>query len=104
MTTWEQVQQTIAGFVSITNDWDGLDAPAPGLAAIDKARRWATFLKQWGAPPPDRVLVGVNANIFLEWEDGSEYREIEFDVVGHAVATRLKEHSGDQPACTQVVL
>lgn len=74
--TWADAYAMLAGFRSLQPDWDGEGGEPPSVATIDNAAAYARWCESAGMEPPARVVVGVNADILLEWwtETGG-YRE-----------------------------
>lgn len=80
-------------FRSLEDDWDGDGSCAPGADLADGAISLAQCLQKQGYGPPDRVVVGVNGTIFLEWHAVEGYYEVEVHSPTEAEARWVREGS-----------
>ena len=64
---WQTVIDELREFRSLTDDWDGDGAIAPGVAVVDTALSKAIRLRHDYHSPPDRVIAGVNGTVIFEW-------------------------------------
>jgi|GEM_PF-1809044 len=64
---WKKVMQELRDMRSLSDDWDGDGAVAPGVAVVDTALTQAIRLRSQYHNPPDRVIAGVNGSVLLEW-------------------------------------
>jgi hypothetical protein len=61
----------------LTPGWDSYEAPPPGGAAIDHARRVLESLMDWDGSPPVRVIPSVEGGVLLAFSNGARYADIE---------------------------
>ena len=66
-TAWQSVMAELLELRSLSDDWDGDGAVAPGFAVVDSALTQAIRLRTKYHNPPDRVIAGVNGSVLLEW-------------------------------------
>lgn len=66
-TAWQSVMVELREMRSLSDDWDGDGAIAPGVAVVDTALAQAIRLRSEYHNPPDRVIAGVNGSVVLEW-------------------------------------
>lgn len=64
---WKNVMAELRDMRSLSDDWDGDGAVAPGVAVVDTALTQAIRLRSEYHNPPDRVIAGVNGSVLLEW-------------------------------------
>lgn len=92
---WNEQLVRIKSFCLLEDDWDGDGSAAPGKELTDAALSLACFLQTQGDAPPDRVVVGVNGTILLEWHMPNGYYEIEIESPNRA-ASRWIENGSSQ--------
>lgn len=89
--TWHDAARTIAGFATLTDDWDGQGAIAPKPSLILKALSLLIELHDAHEsnepihrllPPPSRVGACPMGGILFEWQTGMKYLEVEITPAG----------------------
>lgn len=95
---WCQVIAELRELRSLTDDWDGDGAAAPGVAVVDTALSQANRLRREYHNPPDRVIVGVNGSIVLEWWQFDRIQQMEIlspDEIEVRIGGKLLPNSTD---------
>lgn len=95
--TWFDSARTLAGFVSLADDWDGDGAIAPKPLLILKAMSLLIELHAASElPPPSRIGADPMGGILFEWQwpESGIYREVEITPAG---AIKWMEERKGQP-------
>lgn len=76
----------------LTDDWDGLGAPAPAPRLVDSAIMLAGWMRGRGVLPPARIVPGLTGTVIFEWQPGpGDYVEVEVTKPFTAELTILRD-------------
>ncbi len=76
----------------LTDDWDGLGAPAPKPRLVDSAIMLAGWMRGRGVLPPARIVPGLTGTVLFEWQPGpGDYVEVEVTEPFTAELTVLRD-------------
>jgi len=77
MAEWKKVIGKLFVMMSLRDDWDGLDSPAPHPGIVASAIYLAENLITEDYPPPTRVVATPSGTVGFEWQQPGVYMEAE---------------------------
>lgn len=91
---WSTVINQLSSFRTLEDDWNGEGTEAPQPDLVHGAVTLAKWFQSLGAVIPDRVHVGVNSTIYLEWYTPVLYQEVEVISPNHAEFRSIDRATG----------
>jgi hypothetical protein len=74
---WRKTIGQLHAMLTLTDDWDGDDSPAPAPEIVRSAIDFAQMLRDEDYPPPTRVIATPSGTVGFEWQQPSVYTEAE---------------------------
>lgn len=75
--TWWPAFESLYQAALLPDGWDGEDAEPPELSHVNSAISLLNQLRHGGNPAPSRVVVSLDGEIVIEWQDGHVYQSLE---------------------------